>query len=281
MQDQTNSEQEQILAGFGKALDSHGYGFQYAVLKFIQSQPRVYNFPWFVEAIEVPVETQGSGTRIDLVLNNDRRPLFVLVECKRVNPALANWCFAKTSQELGYVVGEIVKFDQGKVETVGAHGLAASDNIFSIALEVKTGQKGDTSGHGREGIEGAVTQACRGLNGFVNLLNKVPIVIADSKAKLLPAVFTTARLWASTIDVSLADLQSGQMNLQSAGMTEQDWILYEYRQSPGLKHALDSSQKMSGLDEAMRREYTRTIPIVQPKGILPFLHWLRNSLYGD
>lgn len=48
---------------------------------------------------EFPVESE-KGTRVDFVLerkaSNSYKRLFLVAECKRANPATANWCFVKS-----------------------------------------------------------------------------------------------------------------------------------------------------------------------------------------
>src|SRR6266567_54840 len=85
-------------AGFAKALNRHGYGFQYAVLKRLEDLRDNKRSSLIFEAAEFPVEAKGQHTRIDFVLRHVSdfpRPLFVTAECKRANPSHSNWCFVK------------------------------------------------------------------------------------------------------------------------------------------------------------------------------------------
>ena len=84
-----------LTAGFRKALNRHGYTFQYLVLGEAQAQCEKGDSVWQFVAAEFPVETTSGGTRIDLILRHRRRPHLMVIECKRANPAIANWCFAK------------------------------------------------------------------------------------------------------------------------------------------------------------------------------------------
>src|SRR5437016_2231746 len=91
---------EKVRKGFEITLNRHGYGFQYSVLKLASELYKQNQSAWFFEVAEFPVEVQQAGTRIDFILRRSNRfvgglPLFMLAECKRANPALSNWCFAR------------------------------------------------------------------------------------------------------------------------------------------------------------------------------------------
>ena len=86
----------QVAGSFGKQLNSHGYGFQHSVMKKAQDLQSAKKSSWVCEAVEVPVKAAGEDTRIDLVLQRYPGLLFyMLAECKRANPSLSNWCFAR------------------------------------------------------------------------------------------------------------------------------------------------------------------------------------------
>lgn|GEM_PF-6855316 len=86
-----------VKTGFEKILDSHGYGFQYSVLNLAHDLTCKGISRWIIESVEFPVEVQGAGTRIDFILRLDgtNLPTFLLAECKKANPALSDWCFAR------------------------------------------------------------------------------------------------------------------------------------------------------------------------------------------
>ena len=92
----TAAHEKNVETGFMKVLNLHGYGFHYSVLKLASELYANGSSKWFFEAAEFPVQVQGLGTRIDFVLQHVDSPSFyLLAECKRVNPALSNWCFAR------------------------------------------------------------------------------------------------------------------------------------------------------------------------------------------
>jgi len=97
---------EEIRALFSKELNRHGYGFQYAVLKKCEEVAAILEknltpATWAPLVSEFPVEVQRAGTKIDFILRRISRwavpgvPVYLLAECKRANPALSNWCFAR------------------------------------------------------------------------------------------------------------------------------------------------------------------------------------------
>ncbi|MDB2620176.1 hypothetical protein N9X87_00055 [bacterium] len=83
-----------------KALNNHGYAFHRAVLKFAAQLLTDKKSSWCGFVNEFPVECENwkfsNPTRIDLILEHATDPILLVGECKRVNPALANWTFLKT-----------------------------------------------------------------------------------------------------------------------------------------------------------------------------------------
>ena len=274
-----------IKSAFNKVLNSHGYGFHYAIIKAAGGLYSNHKSLWSFEAAEVPVEAQGASTRIDFVMQRRNRsgdetsPFYIIGECKRANPSLSNWCFAKAPY-----VGRNRNHEPYIIENVNVNGNAfqgargksysVADEAYHIAVEVRANAKGDPSGSGRGAIEQAVAQVCRGLNGFVRTL---PSVVKQKgigiQVDLLPVVFTTAELFVSDADLSAADLASGDIDLGNYGFEPRPWIVLQYHMSPGLKHGIFALPQIGDLSEFMDFEYIRSIPIVNPKGVEAFLKW--------
>jgi hypothetical protein len=275
------TQAQQIAKSFEKILNSHGYGFQYSVLREIETLATQGQSPWALTASEFPVEVRGAGTRIDFILKNYRRPLYMIAECKRVNPALSDWCFAKAPDSLVNPSGHGVFVEAAYVPDLGAwrtkieHQLHSKD-IYHIALETKTREKGDPGGQGRGAIEKAATQVCRGLNGLVDFFSADSDAFADARdgnrvIGFLPVIFTTARLWTSSVDLSSADLHHGKFDLSDVDIEERPWLFYHYHQSPGLKHSVHTDRKSGSLDDILYSTYVRTIAIVSASGIAEFM----------
>ena len=95
----------------------------------------------------------------------------------------------------------------------------------------------------------------------------------EKKIYLLPVLFTTATIWASEVDLSSAEIRTGTVDLETTKFSKQDWLLYRYNTSPGLKHAHSPDAGLSSLQEILESTYMRSIPIVSAEGISSFLDW--------
>lgn len=79
---------------YRNTLNRHGYAFQNSVIEFMRDLRQQRRSEWEFEAEEFPVRVQEMTTRIDFVFLKARPPVYLVGECKRVNPAFSNWCFA-------------------------------------------------------------------------------------------------------------------------------------------------------------------------------------------
>jgi len=286
--DENEETDQELKQAFTKTLNRHGYGFQYRVLKEAWELCGLGSH-WVFNVSEFPVEVQGAGTRIDFVLSrrHDREDgaFYLLAECKRSNPALSNWCFARAPfvhenrvhGVSGYepLIIDSCHLDERNAVQVSAKPSGKLYNAYHIAVEVRSkGIKGDSSGETRQAIESAATQASRGLNGMIQfILGNPHFLAAGRRAHLLPAIFTTANIWVTEADLSTADLNTGNIDLSRSQFTKEPWIAFQYHLSPGLKHSYFSEERSSSLNSTMDADYVRTIPIVSPAGIEPFLRW--------
>ena len=291
MTEENERERERIKKAFEKTVNRHGYGFHYRVIKqaYELSRNIPVSSPWRFEASEVPVEVQGQGTRIDFVLSHRdyNTPFYMLAECKRANPALSNWCFARspfTRRGLrpSRIILERAMVDSGRNVYTLTQSQDVGKSVYHIALEVKSNTSGDPQSSGRGAIEDAATQVLRGLNGMVNFLSHNEQLFHEYKSiDLFPVIFTTAQIWVSQADLSNADLMTGNLDLSQIGLDKADWILYEYNTSPGLKHPYSYNEKAKSLAEVLHHEYVRTIAVVGPTGIGSFLAWSGGIWMGD
>jgi hypothetical protein len=235
-----------IGAGFKNVLDSHGYSFQEAVVRAISQvgSPSAWT-PWVPE---FPVQIHGHSTRIDLVLTNRTNRIYLVCECKRANPAIANWCFARSSYHANVGLSqqsylEVLQRQHGGAIACTIRELLHSSRLYQIAVEVK-GQirKGDKFGQGRGQIEDAATQVCRGLNGLIQACytKGLPRLGVDTWS-FLPVIITTANLWATDTDLSLASIETGKLEEASVAVRSIPWLWYQYPQSPGLKHSVPNN----------------------------------------
>lgn len=278
MSDDGNKKVDQINKGFEIALNRQGYVFQHTLLVHILSLTGQGKTTWYIPVMEFPVNSQGYGTRIDLVIKHTSRDLYLIAECKRVNPALSNWVFAKSTHlpRGPYAYSSYYEvFTRGPDSRVSSsvEVLEPSERIYHIGVEVKSNSKGDAFGSkGRGEIEDACGQVCRALNGFGNFLAfHSEILKAGSSIGAIPVIFTTANLWVSNVDLGAGDLSSGTLKTDDELLENMSWIFYHYNQSPGLKHGLAHSTKEKDLLDAQYQEFTRPIAIVSSSGVEEFL----------
>lgn len=274
-------------AHFSKTLDKHGYGFHYAVIRRAQELSETQSSHWVFEAAEFPVQVRQHPTRIDLLLRHARANVLLVGECKRANPAVANWCFARApfsrrNLDAGREPMILDGFRRiGDTDAVVAHRhrAVASLEVYHIGLEVDTGDAGDSRGT-KEGIEAAVSQVLKGTNGFVEYARDSPHVWrAGERFLLLPVVFTTASLWVSEVNLAEARLATGELAPADAGFRAVTWLAYQYNTSPGLLHSKSNSHGATSLSDALAEQFTRTVAIVSPDGVDAFLRWSSEMLY--
>lgn len=278
--------------GFESGLNQHGHAFHYRVIHEIltiadEPHSRAH---WELVAVEVPVSGSERSTRIDFLLQ-DARPqwgtLRILVaEVKRVNPAFGRWCFAKAPYSLPVwtrnqvVTEQLVNLDR-RAERWTSAGIGGAErgDLYQIGFALKTEKKGDSHpvASDRDAIESACTQVLRGLNGLVTGLlhdERLRSYIDDCNfVELMPVVFTTAQLFVTSVDLSLADLETGEISLDGE-VNGSDWLLYQYPQSPDIKHHFDrGTLSRDSFADLMARDFVRSVAIVGPGGIREFLRW--------
>lgn len=297
-----NDPLENVRRSFEEAFNMQGFGFHHSVLRRAFELSNLGGSAWLLEAIEVPVEVRGKDTRVDFVLSlrsyNEQQPhIYLLAECKRVNPAYGMWCFGRTpffnrTRSSEYYVIEnlkrnenIYKMDKAEVFNPFVTQYPYKNNVYNIALDVRTknnnpnNSTGNSTGQGTPGkaVEDAAGQILKGLNGFVEFVYKNPNILTQRKhAIFLPVIFTTAELWTTDIDISTANIDNGNLQLTKESLKKQSWLGYQYHQSQGLKHSLRPENLESELGELIDVDFVRTIPIVSPSGIEDFLSWSSN-----
>lgn len=269
---------EPTISDIRKVLGGHGYGFQYAVLRRAEELAEKRRSSWVFEAAEFPVGTVQTPTHIDFILRNADSTVYLVSECKRADPAHANWCFVKApytrreSFENGLVFQEVVYQAETLVAAKPRTKHASSESTH-LGFELRTGMKGESSG-GRSAINDATAQVLRGSNGLLDHLFPDKYVYHGKRRNVVfvPAIFTTARLWVAKGDLGVTDLTTGRISEDWGELTSVPWLWYTYNQSPALHHKLPSeAQVQLSLSEALHAEYSRTIAIVGTEGIDKFL----------
>jgi hypothetical protein len=269
-----------ISTGFKNILNKHGYGFQYSVLRHILKLREERKIKWAVEGAEFPVVTKTEVTHIDFILRGIGNGNFMICECKRVDPAKGNWCFAKapfTSKNQSH--SEII-FDQflwisdkGWTQRTCIHN--TQYDIFHIGLEQKTDLKGDGTSHRENSINDAVTQVLRGSSGLINHLCDDSRRLRDNEVfiRIIPGIFTTAQLSVTEEDIGEADLHNGLLPTDSFKINKVNWIWYNYNRSPNLGHKVNPELPAAGINlpNELKNEFVRSIAIINSDGIDEFL----------
>jgi hypothetical protein len=280
---------EHVAGKLTEALNRHGHAFQHRLLKEAEDNyEAVISRTWLFEASELPVESNGQGTRIDFVLMSRRTPMYLVCECKRSNPAISNWCFAKApyvSRDVtpnGFIV-EHCRMEADNCVSTGAMLRYLHDAAYSIALPVHSDHKGDDRGGKDDAIEIAATQVCRGLNGLANTFSHKTTLFANKqRAILVPVVFTTAALWVSDVSLKDADIRTGCLRPEQVQVREVEWLYYQYHQSPGLKHSVGRPYQglHSSLSSWMEADSIRTIVVVNASASKKFLATFGDDMHG-
>ena len=281
------STMKAVCDAFQQELSLHGYGFQFSVLKEAQRLAQLERSKWLFSVSEFPVEVRGTSTKIDFILFRQPAPwlrVYMICECKRANPAISHWCFVRApfvarnySQASDPLVFDsVTRTSSGIFRAYGGTDNMTPDG-YHLALPIRTGQKGDEHPvrQSRNDIEDAASQVFRGVNGYIERLASDPQFIQagdkDSLVRIVPVIFTTAQLFASSADLSGADLETGRVNIAKGKFQRVSWLWYQYIVSPGLKHTREAVEKANALEKYFQSEYIRSVAVVNPSGIEDFL----------
>jgi hypothetical protein len=197
----------------------------------------------------------------------------MVVECKRVNPKLGYWCFAKSSfiphiEQATLPCIEILDGRGASPPRFGIELITWKHEIYHVARELKTDACGEAQGESRGAIEDAMTQVCKGLNGFMNLLSDHWREAGMSEAaRLVPVVFTTARLWVTDADIGQASLEDGNVDPFKVGLREVPFVFFHYPQSPGITHEFAPLNPTPKLLDTLYISFVRTIVVASQAGI--------------
>lgn len=275
---------EELKKKLNKLLKKHGYGFQYSVLELVHILAYQKKSSWFFEVAEFPAEVQGAGTKIDFMLRLKNTRIYIVAECKRVDPKFSNWCFIKApyvrqGQRTKDFFVDRVRYDKMQMECRAVQDVVpvfVQASAYHIGLVVKSREKGEGGKPEKDAIEKAATQVCRGVNGLIDLAEKKAELITsgadnDPGAIFIPVIFTTAKLYSCPCELQSAELETGNLDISDKELTEEYFVYYQYHLSPGIKHEVEAEQKARRFSEVLDYEYVRTIPIVTASGIEDFL----------
>lgn len=271
------------LDSFAKLLGQHGYGLQYAVLRELERASREEQLRWVFEVAEFPVSVRGRDTRVDFVLRHVDKPLYVVVECKRANPALSDWCFLRApytyrdQRREGVFVDRMTWEDNRRLRFVEVAELLYTSDAYHIGLELKTNAAGDDVGRGRGELDHAATQVMLGVNGLIESFARSK-VRANSQRYLIPIVVTTANLWGSDTDLAAADLETSVISRERISLLPKTWIAYQYPTSESIKHETARRFPLSpDLVATFAGEYLRTVQFVRPQHLPGLLRLISDA----
>lgn len=283
----TSDEKTSQGDGFRKALSRHGYGFHFAVMERIREVVNELRLSWTVEGSEIPVQVQGKDTHVDFVLRQLDGSAIIVAECKRANPALAYWCFARSSdygspdgRQGAPQIERLLLNDTHSVDPVELRTLKASGSgLYQVGIEVKTGISGDPAGSDKDAIANAVTQVFRGANGLANLIRKNPRFLRESRAAdIYPVVFTTAELFTTEQELHTADLLTGAMPTLS-DFQKRDWVWYQHNVSHSLLSDVRGrfiAESQPDIRRMLLAAHVRGAAVVSASGIKAFFGAITN-----
>jgi len=266
------------LQNFATAIAEHGYAFQHRAIAEAQAVSSQSGGPWKVEVPEFPVETDRN-TRIDLILCDGAYHL--IVECKRVNPAYGEWLFLRAPSRQArddhpyLIIESIQRSDASSNCMAQTYRARASldDQPYQVGIIVTIDRKGNVIKQEKDALEQSMRQVARGASGFVNYRIRHPASMYPTrKDYVIPAVFTTAELVVSEIDLATqASLTDGTVAPDTLKPSSVPWVFFEYHTEPGLRHDNARQQYADDLERILERQYVRTIPIVSAASIKDFL----------
>ena len=231
-----------LSQGLQRQLSDHGFAFQYRAIKAAEDACSA-GAPWIFESAEHPVSLRGKPTHIDLVLRNSERPIYLVGECKRVNPKFNTWYFLRAPYSRRDQFREGLYLDQLlKIRGYGTfyNGPAVcsfrDETFYDLGVVAKTENKGDASSRDTlEAINNAASQVCHGLAGLYEQWTQRGVGNEDAYSiYFLPTIFTTARLFGCKTDLRATDLATGNIVVNPDELEERPWVLLQYPRSPGV-----------------------------------------------
>ncbi len=279
-----NNFKDSLLKLFHQSINQHGYSFQYSIIQKIIDLSKNNAFPWYVEVSEFPVNVNDNDLHIDFILKHHEEQIYIIAECKRANPALSDWCYARSPfvhkrqrRKFNIILEKIYRNWQSHLFSEPFF-IDKTNDAFHIMFEIKTNKKGDKYSDGRGVYNSAVTQALRGVNGFANFLVEKKLVEKEKWAIIIPVIFTTANLFISDVDLSSADISNGNIDYSMINLEIKNWLWFQYHQSINLKHSITINKDYKELFDILDNEYSRSIATVNSNSIEDFLIYLDDLI---
>lgn len=276
-----------LQAGAVKKINANGHGFQFAVSKFFEEKRKRMDSRWILVGTEVPVSLHNTNTHIDLVCRNADRVSepcdYLIVECKRVDPARGNWCFFKNpytwfNTDPAYLQFDELRYQESSDALIGSTNMRIDGRVYHLGYALSTQEKGEGQGTKGSAIDDAITQVLRGTSGFINQVGQDWQDTPKNQNRkvehyrFLPLVITTADLFVSSADLTDTGLVDGKIDPTLVTLEPVDWIWFSYNRPNELNHKV-GNRKLDENDylNPLFYQFTRSVAIVNPKGLDYFL----------
>jgi hypothetical protein len=269
-----------IATSLRKTLNSHGYGFQYRVLKECSDrlvQCGGASARTRLIADEVPVTVNQQELHVDGILElvsaefnaRNATQVFIVVECKRTDPRVSRWGFAvaderrrpliiDTFRERKFSPIEVIEDDTPRIQaTARAHARPT----VQVGVELKVNATGDGTG---KSLDLAITQAFRGAAGLANALLRKWI---DDRtiAIIVPMIVTSAGLFEINTRLSDAALATGE--LPAGDVKGVPFVWYSGNINRSLMPNVMRSNQSSSPANTIAHRHSRSVLIVNEAGL--------------
>jgi hypothetical protein len=286
------AELDDIAAGATKLLNCQGHAFEEGVIQHCRTLLDSGQSDWTFRLAECPVDLHGRPHHIDFVLEHRRRTAVMLGECKRVDPSRARWCFVKRQHtsaderigEAHPVFSTIRWARDGHPNLREDPRRARAERTFHLCLELKTGKPGEgCPPDPNKPHEQAVDQAFRSASGYIERMKHDggSLMELGASVLILPAIVTTAQLFASETAISGADLQTGKidgLDIKPVGFVWFQQNLSRHLRPDGV-HFEAPRFGIDSFDRSIARRHTRATAIVNVEHLGWFLN--KTSLLGE
>jgi hypothetical protein len=264
-----------------QGLNVHGFGFHYSVIARIEQFGE--EFGWDFVGAEVPLGLAEQDVHADFIFRCQRKHLYLVGECKRADPAVSHWGFARSRYSIGIdapvTVDELhfPRADEDRLALRVSRISTTSGRPFQVGITVKTPRTGDGVAKDRRAITDCVTQVARATNGFLHLCAEnarlVRADFGDAPVRVVSAIFTTARLSTARDDLSIADLASGHLP-DAATFDDTLWLWHQHALTPSMQAKIQGrfvAEKQMTWGAYFRESAVRSIAVVSTGGIHDFL----------
>ena len=276
-------------------LNHHGLAFQCRSLVEVEAARRSHGSYWRLAATELPVAVTHGNTHVDFVLDNKVIPWFLVVECKRVDPKASRWIFAKypvttsSPHHLGLHASLVSVSD---MPGTGCHveqwrtwttSVPLHHTGFAISSPSRGQQSGDavpSGGKDRDAPVKAAQQAIKGMNGLINHWHRFGVERSGTRF-VLPVVVTTAELWGCNVDLSSADLATGNVQVLPENLVNHKWLCLEQNVSTSFLHDAPIKIPDGGLGVESEALFTCSCLVVNANSFCEFLQFLNDDNWLD